>query len=63
MDLACLRLDLMSVLTMADGLPHLLHTAHLLPEAVAGKDWGELTPVHPAGQTHLLSCLYRVPGG
>ncbi|MHB8808541.1 MAG: GTPase HflX [Desulfobulbaceae bacterium] len=55
MDLACLRLDLMSVLTMADGLPLLLHTAHLLPEAVAGKDWAELTPVHPAGQT--TSCL------
>ena len=55
MDLACLRLDLMSVLTMADGLPHLLHTAHLLPEAVDGRDWGELAPVHPAGQTQ--SCL------
>jgi GTPase len=55
MDLACLRLDLMSVLTMADGLPHLLHTAHLLPEPVNGKDWGELAPVHPAGQT--TSCL------
>jgi GTP-binding protein HflX len=55
MDLACLRLDLMSALTMADGLPHLLHTAHLLPEPVAGRDWGELAPVHPAGQT--TSCL------
>jgi GTP-binding protein HflX len=55
MDLACLRLDLISVLTMADGLPHLLHTAHLLPEAIAGKDWEELAPVHPAQQT--VPCL------
>lgn len=55
MDMACLRLDLMSALTMADGLPHLLHTAHLLPEAVDGRDWSELAPAHPAAQAQ--SCL------
>ncbi len=50
MDLACLRLDLMSVLTLRDGLPELIHTAHLVPEPVAGRDWVMLTPVHPARQ-------------
>ncbi len=54
MDMACLRLDLVSVLTMEDGLPELLHTAHLAPVPVAGRDWILLDPVHPARQT--LSC-------
>ncbi len=55
MDLACLRLDLLSVLSMRDGLPHLLHTAHLVPEPVEGRNWAELEPVHPAGQRQ--SCI------
>ena len=55
MDLACLRLDLMAVLTIRDGLPDLLHTAHLIPMQVDGRDWAALAPVHPANQQH--SCI------
>jgi len=55
MDLACLRLDLMSVLTMTEGLPELLHTAYLVPEPVNGKDWSLLEPEHPARQD--ISCF------
>ncbi|MBM9614972.1 GTPase HflX [Desulfobulbus rhabdoformis] len=55
MDLACLRLDLMSSLTLRDGLPDLLHTVHLIPKQIDGKDWASLAPVHPAHQQ--LSCL------
>ncbi len=51
MDMACLRLDMMSVLTMDGDLPELLHTAYLVPETVDGKDWGMLESVHPARQT------------
>ncbi len=55
MDLACLRLDLMAVLTIRDGLPHLLHAAHLIPGSREGRDWAELAPVHPAAQGQ--SCI------
>ena len=55
MDLACLRLDLMAVLTIKDGLPELLHTAHLMPRPVDGRDWAALPPVHPANQSQ--SCI------
>ena len=55
MDLACLRLDLMASLTVRDGLPELLYTAHLIPRQIDGKDWSSLAPVHPAQQN--LSCL------
>lgn len=60
MDLACLRLDLFSVLNLRDGLPDLLRSAHLLPrpDTVTGRDWTELPPVHPAHQT--ASCLALV---
>ena len=51
MDLACLRLDLLSVLTMQEGLPHLLHSAYLVPEPVDGTVWSTLDPVHPAQQS------------
>ncbi|GAB4342648.1 MAG: GTPase HflX [Desulfobulbaceae bacterium] len=51
MDLACLRLDLMSVLTMKGEHPDLLHTAYLVPEPVDGRDWATLESVHPATQT------------
>ena len=54
MDLACLRLDMMSVLTMDGELPELLHTAYLVPEPVDGRDWAMLDSVHPARQT--VSC-------
>jgi GTP-binding protein HflX len=55
MDLACLRLDLMGVLSIREGLPDLLHTAHLLPHPLDGQDFALLEPVHPANQQ--LSCL------
>ncbi len=55
MDMACLRLDLMAVMTMEEGLPELLYTAHLLPRQEDGRDWAELSPVHPANQQG--SCL------
>jgi len=55
MDLACLRLDLFSVLTIKDGLPDRLHTAHLQPAAREGRIWTSLAPVHPAAQDD--SCL------
>jgi len=55
MDLACLRLDLMAILTIRDGLPNLLHGVHLIPRQVDGRDWGELAPVHPANQH--ISCI------
>jgi GTP-binding protein HflX len=55
MDMACLRLDMMSVLTMKDGYPDLLHTAHLLPNRVEDRDWNLLEPVHPAAEQQ--SCL------
>lgn len=51
MDMACLRLDMMSVLTMDEGLPELLHTSYLVPEEVEGKDFATLDSVHPARQT------------
>jgi GTP-binding protein HflX len=55
MDMACLRLDLMAVLTMHEGLPQHLHTAHLVPQPVDGRDWAMLDTVHPSSQS--VSCL------
>ncbi len=54
MDMACLRLDMMSVLTMDGELPELLHTAYLVPEPIDGKDWSMLESAHPARQN--VSC-------
>lgn len=51
MDLLFLRLDLMSIIKVdADGLPALMHSAHLLPGTQEGKNWFFLEPVHPANQ-------------
>ncbi len=56
MDMACLRLDMMAVLTMdQQQLPELLYCSHLLPSRIDGRDWEELPPVHPANQPY--SCL------
>ena len=55
MDMACLRLDMISVLTMKDGFPDLLHTAHLIPNRIDDRDWTLLEPVHPAAEQE--SCL------
>ncbi len=52
MDLLFLRLDMLSVVTVApDGLPEQLHSVHLLPNSKDGKNWAFLPPVHPANQT------------
>ena len=55
MDMACLRLDLMSVLTLADGFPDLLHTVYLSPGRLDDRDWQMLDPVHPSAQQQ--SCI------
>ncbi len=55
MDLACLRLDMLSTLSVRDHLPDLLHSAHLIPQTTQGRDWAELPAVHPANQQ--VSCI------
>ncbi len=55
MDMACLRLDMISVLTIKDGFPDLLYSAHLLPGRIDDKDWQLLPPVHPSAQNQ--SCI------
>ena len=55
MDLACLRLDLMAVLTIREGLPDLLHAVHLIPIQIDGRDYSTLAPVLPAAQQQ--SCI------
>jgi len=55
MDMACLRLDMMSVLTIKDSYPDLLHSVHLIPGRIDDRDWQVLDPVHPAAQQQ--SCL------
>ncbi|XOF33443.1 MAG: GTPase HflX [Candidatus Electrothrix sp. YB6] len=55
MDMVCLRLDMMSVLTMQEGYPELLHSAHLTAQSADGQGWHLLDPIHPAAQDQ--SCL------
>jgi GTP-binding protein HflX len=51
-DLALLRLDLVSaVLAGPDGLPGVVHTAHLVPENPEGTYWSFLKPVRPPDLT------------
>ena len=58
MDLLFLRLDLLSVVQVdADGLPSRLESAHLLPQAVDGKNWRLLEPIHPANQSGSVAEL------
>jgi GTP-binding protein HflX len=48
-DLAILRLDMMvAVEVQPDGLPGMVHSAHLLPTNVDGKHWELLPPVPPS---------------
>jgi GTP-binding protein HflX len=54
MDMVCLRLDMMSVLTLRDGQPELLHTAHIQPDSAAG--WQRLEVAHPAAP-QMFSCF------
>ncbi len=51
MDLLFLRLDLMGVVQVKDGLPSLLRSVYLNPSTQSGEDFGYLKPVHPANQT------------
>jgi GTP-binding protein HflX len=52
-DLAILRLDMMvAVEVRPDGLPGLVHCAHLLPPNAAGKQW-EILPSVPPSQLDL----------
>lgn len=53
MDLLFLRLDLMSMVKMDEsGLPTRLYTAHLIPQAVEGRNWVFLPPEAPSRQSH-----------
>lgn len=48
-DLAILRLDMMvAVEVQSDGLPGVVHCAHLLPTNAAGKQWEVLPPAQPS---------------
>ena len=48
MDLALLRLDLIAAITMdKEGRPDYIHAAHLLAEAMNGKNWQILPPLPP----------------
>jgi GTPase len=58
MDLLFLRLDMLSVMQVEeDGFPGLLSSVHLLPDAVQGKSWSFLKPIHPANQKDSFSDL------
>ena len=58
MDLLFLRLDMLSVLQVAeDGFPGLLSSVHLLPDTVQGVNWSFLKPVHPANQKESFGDL------
>ncbi len=50
MDLLFLRLDLMSVIMVRQGLPYKLHTVHLVPNPGQGEDWHFLPPIAPSAQ-------------
>ncbi len=52
-DLALLRLDMISAIeTGEDGLPGMMHTAHLIPENPGGEYWLLMDPV-PVSETDL----------
>jgi len=52
MDLLFLRLDMMTVVQMEQGVATRLYSAHLVPQAVEGKNWIMLEPEIPSQQTH-----------
>lgn len=58
MDLLFLRLDMMTVVKMEQGVATRLYSAHLVPQAVEGRDWVMLPPEIPTQQT--FSCRERV---
>ncbi len=51
MDLLFLRLDIMGVIQVKEGLPDSLLSVHLNPNSQMGEDFSYLKPVHPANQT------------
>ncbi len=51
MDLLFLRLDLMSVIMVRQGLPDKLHTVHLVPNPGQEEDWHFLPPIAPSAQS------------
>jgi len=54
MDLLFLRLDMMTVVKMEQGVATQLYSAHLVPQAVEGRNWVVLPPEIPSQQT--FSC-------
>jgi len=50
MDLLFLRLDMMTVVKMEQGVATRLYSAHLVPQAVEGKNWVLLPPEVPSQQ-------------
>ncbi|MFA6901423.1 MAG: GTPase HflX, partial [Desulfurivibrionaceae bacterium] len=50
MDLLFLRLDMMTVVKMEQGVVARLYSAHLVPQAVEGKNWVLLPPEAPSQQ-------------
>jgi len=63
-DLALLRLDMIcAVEALPDGLPGLVHSAHLIPENTAGKYWSLLEPRRPAElDLHFTSFISDLEG-
>ncbi len=61
MDLLFLRLDLMTIIMVRNGLPDKLHSVHLVPNPGQGEDWHFLPPVAPSVQSgdarELISSL------
>jgi len=52
MDLLFLRLDMMTVVKMEQGIATRLYSAHLVPQAVDGRNWVLLPPEIPSQQAH-----------
>ncbi|MDF1577007.1 MAG: GTPase HflX [Desulfurivibrionaceae bacterium] len=60
MDLLFLRLDMVAAIKVGeDGLPAVLLRAHLVPRAVAGRNWVTLPPVAPSRQPHDFRDLIK----
>jgi len=57
MDLLFLRLDLMAVIMVRQGLPDRLHVVHLVPEGGRHEDFHFLPPVVPAEQSGDIRTL------
>jgi GTP-binding protein HflX len=57
LDLLFLRLDLMAIIQVQNGLPESLQAVHLRPGSQTGEDYQFLPPVHPAKQTGDIRAL------